>query len=375
MIEEISSKEMQRSLEREIDILSMIKTLWKERKTVLRTTLIFMVIGLFIAIFTPKEYTASTTIVPATMGKSISGGLGGLAAMAGINLGGMNSESGIPPTLYPQIISSISFQKELLQTPLNFEGQNKPITYEDYYTNYFNPGLIGTIKKYTIGLPGQIIKSIKGNTTSVISSSTSVSKIITTTYEESILIEQLSDQLLLDNKSKDGYVSLSVNMSEPLIAAEMAQRAQKLLQQYIIDFKIQKSSEKLKFIMDRYAEKKIEFKKAQQELAHFQDENQSVNSALAKINLMKLQTDYDLAYGVYFELAKQLETQLIQVKQDTPVFTVIKPVSVPLKKSKPNRPMILVVSSFIGVLIGIGMVFGRLYMKRMKEKLNESVEF
>ena len=70
-------------------------------------------------------------------------------------------------------------------------------------------------------------------------------------------------------------------------------------------------------------------------------------------------------------MAKQLETQRIQVKEDTPVFTIIKPVSVPIERSKPNRPMILIIWTFLGGIIGVGMVFGRTFIADVKEKWNE----
>lgn len=40
--------------EDEIDLLALAKTLWNGRKTVIKTTLIFMILGLFIAIFSEK---------------------------------------------------------------------------------------------------------------------------------------------------------------------------------------------------------------------------------------------------------------------------------------------------------------------------------
>ena len=355
----------------EIDLLSIAKTLWSGRKTVIITILIFMAIGLFMAIFSPKEYTASTTIVPATQGKNVGGSLGGLAAMAGIDLGGMSSESGIPPSLYPQITGSIPFQLELLKTPLNFEGHKTPITYENYYTKYNSPGLLATFKKYTVGLPGVIISAIKGKPAPITTLSSPTPAITIISNEELGLINQLSSQLSLDINTKDGYVTISVNMPEAIAAAEMAQKAQELLQQYIIDFKVQKSSEQLRFIKGRYAEKEREFRSAQQQLASFQDRNQFLTSALSKTYSTRLQMDYDLAYGVYSELAKQLETQQIQVKEDTPVFTILKPVTVPIEKSKPNRPLILIIWIFLGGIVGIGMVFGRGFVLGVKEKWNK----
>ncbi len=356
----------------EIDLISLAKTGWEGRKTVIKMVLIFMALGLFIAIFTPKEFTASTTMVPASDSKRIGGNLSGLASLAGINLGSMGGEGGISPTLYPQIVNSIPFQKELLQTPLTIEGQSKKVSYANYYTDVYSPGLLGVLKKYTIGLPGLLIKAIKGTTNN--QQPTTDNQLLTLTNEENELIKQLSNQLSLDVNDKDGYVSLAATMPEAIPAAELTQRAQELLQQYIISFKVLKSSESLKFIQERYAEKEKEFKAAQQQLARFRDRNQFANTALAQTTLERLQSEKELAQGVYSELAKQLETQQIQVKEDTPVFTVLKPVSVPIEKSKPNRPLILVIWTFLGGIIGIGMVFGKEFLGSLKKQWNGSEE-
>nr|WP_316932378.1 hypothetical protein [Capnocytophaga canimorsus] len=58
----------------------------------------FFLLGLLMAILSPKEYTATTIIVPQTSGSSkLGGSLGGLAALAGVNLGKSSTED-IPPT-------------------------------------------------------------------------------------------------------------------------------------------------------------------------------------------------------------------------------------------------------------------------------------
>lgn len=357
--------------EDEIDLIALAKKVWDGRKTIIKITLIFMGIGFFIAILTPKEFTTATTMVPQTSsGKQIGGNLSGLAAMAGINLGSMGSESGIAPTLYPQIISSIPFQKELLQTPLTIEGQKNKVTYADYYTNIHRPGVLGTLKKYTIGLPGVIIKAIKGKSENQFPSNEN--QLLSVTNDEYELIKQLQDQVALDVHLKDGYVTLSANMPEAIASAELAKKAQNLLQQYIIDYKVQKSTEQLKFIQGRFNEKQQEFKAKQQELARFRDRNQFMNSALAQTTLEVLQSEFEVAEKVYTELAKQLETQKIQVKEDTPVFAVLKPVSVPIEKSKPNRPITLVIFTFLGVVVGVGTVFGREFLGSVKEQWNGS---
>ncbi len=92
---------------------------------------------------------------------------------------------------------------------------------------------------------------------------------------------------------------------------------------------------------------------------------------MAKTEEERLTSQYNLIYAVYSDLAKQLEQAKIQVKQDTPVFTIIEPVSVPTKKSKPNRPMILIIWLFLGGVIGTGWVFGKDFIEPMKKKWKE----
>ena len=356
--------------EDEIDLIALAKKVWEGRKTIIKTTFIFMGIGLFVALFSPKEFTTATTMVPQTSsGKQIGGSLSGLAAMAGINLGSMGGDSGIAPTLYPQIVSSIPFQKELLQTPLTIEGQKNKVTYTDYYTNIQRPGILGLLKKYTLGLPGVIIKAIKGKPSS---QTTTDNQLLSITDDENELIEQLEEQITLDVNIKDGYVTLSATMPEAMASAELAKKAQDLLQQYIIDYKVQKSKDQLQFIQERYNEKEREFKAKQQQLARFKDRNQFVNSALAQTSFEVIQSEYEVAEKVYSELAKQLETQKIQVKEDTPVFTILKPVSVPIKKSKPNRPLTLVIFTFLGGILGVGMVFGKEFLGSVKTQWDQT---
>ena len=44
--------------EDEIDLIALAKTLWGRRKEVVKITLIFVVVGLFVALTSPAEYTS-----------------------------------------------------------------------------------------------------------------------------------------------------------------------------------------------------------------------------------------------------------------------------------------------------------------------------
>lgn len=351
----------------EIDLIALAKTFWSGRRIVFISILICGILGFFIAIFSSKEFVATTIMVPSgSDAGSKLGGLGGLAAMAGINIGSA-AGSELSPTVYPQIVSSLPFQLELMKTPLNFNELKEPISFHDYYTRNQKPNLL---LKYTIGLPGVILTAIKGKQPEKLITS-GENKPFELSDKQRNVRQILSGLISLEVNAKDGLLTLKATMPEARAAAQLGQRAQELLQQYIIEFKIKKAKANLDFIQQRYDETSKKYDLAQQRLASFSDRNKNVSLATSKTEEDRLRSQYNLIYSIYSELAKQLEQAKIQVKQDTPVFTIIEPISVPTKKTKPNRPMILFIWLFLGGVIGTGIVFGRDYYGTIKKQWKE----
>lgn len=356
--------------EDEIDLIALFLKIWDNKKLILKYFLIFFSIGIFVAIFSPKEYTAQSVVLPQSNSAAGIGSLGGLATIAGVSIGNNNGD--ILPKLYPNIAQSIPFQKEMLKTPINITGIDEPISYQDYYQKYPKTNLLSTIKKYTIGLPGLIIGSFKSEEKSKTISVKDSSNIYSITKDEKKLFDLLKSQLNIDYSEKEGYVTLSFSMDEPLAAAQMLKNAENYLQNAVTEFKIQKAKQQLDFIQKRYNEAEKDFKEKQIRLASFQDSNRGLISSLPQTRLSQLQTDFNLAFNIYSELAKQLESQKIKVKEDTPVFTVIEPVSVPLDRTKPKRGIIIAVWSFLGIVIGVGLIFVKDFILNIKkDTINE----
>lgn len=355
----------------EIDLIALAKMLWSGRKTIIRTIIICAVTGIIIAFISPKQYTASTTLVPqATNNSAQLGGLSSLASIAGFNVDMNQDVSELSPQVYPQIVHSIPFLLEIMNSSFSFPGIDQPMTLFNYFTNIKRPNVFRIIKKYTIGLPGAISKSIKNAPLHF--SATGTSETIQLNEDQEEIRKYLAKNISLDLNEKEGYLLLSANFHEAFLAAQVAQKAKELLQEYVTDFKIEKASAQLKFVEERYAEKKKEFEKAQATLADFRDRNKNITSAIAQTEQERLQNEYQLAYEVYSQLAKQLEQARIKVKEDTPVFSVIKPVTVPIEKSKPNRPLILIIWIFIGAMVGTSIVFGKHSYKKLKERWIEA---
>jgi len=97
-----------------------------------------------------------------------------------------------------------------------------------------------------------------------------------------------------------------------------------------------------------------------------------LGTALARTDEEMLQSQYQVAFAVYTEMAKQLENAKIRVKEETPVFAIIEPVSIPTEKTKPKKAQILVIWLFLGAIIGVSWVFGKHYLRDIKKKWKES---
>jgi LPS O-antigen subunit length determinant protein (WzzB/FepE family) len=356
----------------EIDILAMIRTLWNGRKTVIISVVAGAILGVTIALFSPNEYTATTVMVPQMGGDNQSklGNFGGLAAMAGINLD-MNPTAELSPQMYPQIVNSIPFQLELMNTKLDFQEYAVPITLFDYYFENLKTTVIGTVLKYTIGLPGVLIAEIKGKPRELRLFGDSINHPILLSEKQYKLKKMICSIVSLDYNIKEGYLTLTTRMPEALAAAQLAQKAQILLQRHITEFKIEKAKSNLDFIYERYIDAKTEFEKAQVSLAVVNDRNKNFTSGLPHLEIDRIQTRYTIAFAVFQDLAKQLEQAKIQVKKETPVFTTIEPVTVPLEKSGPNRSMILFIWLFLGGIFGIGIIFGKEYIWNVRKRWKE----
>lgn len=345
--------------EQEIDLVELIQKLWHNRWLIVKITIVFMVLGLLVALFSPKVYTASCDVVPQTSDNSKSSQMSSLAKLAGINLSQGESAPTLSPYVYENILKSTKFKKELMQTEINFEKADRPVSFYEYYTSeeFNKPTVVDYVLKYTIGLPGVIMGAIRGEQPEPnYSSAEGGAKIESLTKDEYEVLSLLGESVMLSLDDKKGYVSITVNMPEPLAAAQLAQATLNLLQEYITVFKVEKVQSNLDFVQERYNEVKRDFEDVQARRARYRDANHNTIKNQARIEQERLEAEYQLAMNIYSELAMQLEQAKIKVKETTPILTVINPVTVPYKKSKPQRAMILMAFTFLGAVAGMGCV-------------------
>lgn len=353
-----------------LDIVALLKTLWKGRKIIIICTGVFLALGLIAALSMKRTYKVESTMVP-QLGSSRSYSMGSLASLAGLDLGFANaSAKDLSPLVYPQIVTSVPFKLALMHTPLHYAESDTTLTMLDYARDYSKTTALGTIRKYTIGLPGVIMGAFKKE---------SADSVVTVTgedgegpyqltTEEAGMLGSVGVQLLVDRK--EGYLTLVVNGSEPLQTAELALAAQHQLQEELTRFRTEKAEKELEYIKARYYEIKAETEAYQAALATVIDRSQNMATTRSRLEEERIRSKYNVSNAIYMEMAKQLEQAKMQVKHDTPVLAIVQPVTVPLRPSN-SRASTLIIWVFLGFVLGCGIVLGIENWPKIKEKFSE----
>ena len=335
-----------------IDVVALLATLWQQRKWILKTTALFAIFGIIVAVLSPVTFKASTVFVP-QLGTEVKApsGLSSLASLAGINLSGGSQGGEISPLLYPNLSSNIPFKLGLLnESVLHHSGQTDSLSTYLLNTSSGFSSILGTVKKYTIGLPSLLFSS------NDVQEQTDTLQLIVLTGTQKELVEILSEKYSVSVNEKEGYVSVSATDKDPVVAAELVRLVTANLQDEIINKRLEKVRNNLEFTQTQYHEKKREFERIQDKLATFKDRNQNISSSLFLNELERLQAQYSIALNVVTELASQVESAKLQVNRDTPIFSVIEPVTVPTERDAPKRKLIVLIWLFLGVVISCGFV-------------------
>ncbi|MEQ8553609.1 MAG: Wzz/FepE/Etk N-terminal domain-containing protein [Cyclobacteriaceae bacterium] len=350
----------------EIDLVELVGYLWEKKHFILKVAGVFLIIGLIVAFTSKVEYQASCRLMPENMDgmRSNLGGLSGLAGLAGIDLG--QSRTGLlTPELYPEIVKSVPFQLVLLNQPVYYEKLDSTISSFSYFKEIDRPSLFRFILAYTIGMPGKIKEILSNQNTE---EEILHSDIIRLSKDDSKLIERFKERVDVSIDKSTGIVSIFVKMPDAYASAKMADLVVLKLTERVTDYKIGKTRVNLEFIEERYKEVENEYKRRQRNLANFIDGNKNISSSLIQTEYQRLQNEMNISFEVYKSLATQLEQAKIKLKEETPVFTVLEPVKIPVEKSEPKRLFILTGFLFVGIFFSTLTLLIRKFIKLNVQK-------
>lgn len=353
-------QKQQNMQEQEIDLLELAKKVWNGRKLILKTCGCAALIGLVVGFSIPKEYTANVTLAPESTagGKSMGGGLSALAGMAGINLGASQTADALSPELYPDIVKSIPFSIELFDVKVaDTKGELNTTVYE-YLKKHQKKPWWGYITSAPFKALGWVMSTIKGEKKET--RTTNTVDPFKLTNEQNGIIAALRGRITVDVDKKTSVIKISVTMQDPLIAATLTNEVMEKLQDYITEYRTNKARKDLEYTQKLYEESMQSYHEAQQEYASYMDRNQNVSLRSAQTQQERLRNEMELAFNVYNQTAQQLQIAKAKVQEDTPVYTVVEAASVPLRASKPSKPMILIGFVFMAGVASCGWIlFGK----------------
>ncbi|MDC3137285.1 Wzz/FepE/Etk N-terminal domain-containing protein [Bacteroidota bacterium] len=361
--------------EDEIDLLELAKTIWSKRMFIVKVVALGAVIGVIAALLSPKEYKSTATLMPEYSTESQGGAssllrqYGGLLGVSGGSYA--SNSNAIRVDLYPNIVQSTNFQLKLMDQPFYFSDINQEATLFDYYTELNNPGLMGLVAEYTIGLPGKILGAIlpKKELMTTVPGEASESMVLNLSKEEFEVISTLRQKITASLDEESGIVSVSVTLPDNVAAAAVTEYTIKELTEYLTEYRTEKVLRDLTFVEEQLATAEARFEEAQLTLAEFRDSNQGMSSARAQTEEQRLNSEYQIAFNLYNSLTQQYEEAKLKVQEETPVFKTLESVQVPLE-DETSGAMILIV--FI-MLSGIGSI-GWIFVHPLIEQFKNAVE-
>lgn len=354
--------------EPQIDWMGILRQLLAIRKKLYKAAAVGVVLGIFIALTTPKQYTVSITLSP-EMGSSKSGS--GLASMAASFLGtsiGTDSPDALNATLAPDIVTSTPFLLELFDARVVSQDKQIDTTFTAYLDEQKSSWL-----GYVLKAPGMAISGIKSLFTNEEEEKDTIQGgTIELNEEDAQKLEGLRKQISADVDKKTAITTLSVTLQDPKVTATIADSMVSKLQQYITAYRTSKAKEDCQYLEKLFKERQQEYYDAQQRYARYVDANSNVVFQSTLAERERLQNDMNLAYQVYGQVAQQLQVARAKVQEEKPVFAVVEPAVVPLKPSGTSRKVILLGVVFLAVAFtGAWELLGKQYWQQFKEGLKQ----
>lgn len=365
MREENSENKNPESEEKEIDILELVYKLWSRKKLLLVWALWGVVTGLVIAFSIPREYTTTVKLAPEYNGtsRSISGGLGALASMAGFNTSRSSSVDAVFPQLYPDIVSSVPFATSLFDVVVEDKDGNN-YTVKDYLTTEISSPWWGGIMK----LPGKVIGLLRPKEEENVEADHQTSN-FQLTAEEMALVTALGQRITANVDQKTNVIIIDTKMQDPMVSAILADTVVARLREYITTYRTDKARKDLEYAMKLNDEAKEAYYESQQRLADYMDRNQNLATRTAQVTRERLQNEASLAFNLYNETSLQVQHAKSKVQETTPVYTILTPATVPIRPTSPRKGLILAGCVFLSIVAcAAWILFGSSMVEEYKKK-------
>ena len=318
------------------DFVALILMLWNKRKNFIINCFCGGILAIIIAFSIPKEYTSTVVLAPEIAASgNLTGGLGALVSMAGINMDVENEA--IYPDLYPQIVSSTPFLCDLLPMHVSclYKGDSISTNLYNYLTLY---------QKHTwwssaLSFPGRMVRLIKHEVKDtlgqgILLDSRRLSK------RQQIVLKGLNDRISVDFDKNSSAISIKVRMQDASIASQIAEKVTDNLEDYVCNYRTAKARKDLENTQRLFDESRENYYTAQKAYAEYCDKHQGVTKLQYLIEQDRLSNEQELAFSLYNQVAQQLDLCKAKLLEKTPVVVVLQPATLPYKATTPRKMLI-----------------------------------
>ena len=320
-----------------IDFDAIGQVLKKNRKLYYVVLPIAFVVAVVIAKSIPTYYKCEVVLAPETgVGGGSAGQLASLASSFGVSLGAGNNVSGdaITPTLYPDLMKSTDFKTSLFPIKVHGKKYKTSITYYDYLKNEWKEpwwedffGLMAPEKK-----KDTLVNNFE------------------LTGEQARISGMIMKNVVCKIDKKTNLISINVTTQDPYIAALLADSVKTRLQDFLTEYRTQKSRHDLEYAEMLLHQAKKDYEHARQKYVEFVDANQDVVLESIRQKQTDLENDLQLQYNNYNTLSAQVLAYKAKVQEATPAFTTLQRATVPLAPAGPKKGQIVLVCLFLAAL-------------------------
>ncbi|MDR3137571.1 MAG: chain-length determining protein [Tannerellaceae bacterium] len=323
--------------------IELIQKCWKARKFIGKVCGVAGIVAIIVAFSIPTEYSTVVKITPEWEGDAIS------------------------PELYQDVVQSVPFLVELFSAEVTNEGKIQGIPFYKYLTKYHQKPWWTDL----MGLPCKSISWCKGVFFRGIPVDEMQQGFISLTEEQQEVVELLRERLNVSVDKKTRIITVTVRLQEPIISTQIAQLFTENLQDYIINYRTQKAKQDYDFALHAFTDAKLKYYRTQETYVAFEEGSKNISSVSYRMEQARLQNDMSLTFGIYNTLAQKLEQDKWRIQEQTPVYTVIEPASIPFKASSPKKLLIFTCFIFLAFFGAIGYLMVKdslLLLREIKRK-------
>jgi uncharacterized protein involved in exopolysaccharide biosynthesis len=356
-----------------VSLLDILLVLARHKTLIVRTVLVFTLLGVTYAILAPEEFTSEARVVREAQSEGGGGLPGGISPGAlsgfGISLGG--SASGLTPAAFPDVLQSREVRLAVVRDTFRFPDAERPMTFVDYVNR--PPGPLSTVLDYTLWLPwtlkGMLGRAISG--TPAPAGTTEAGEPLVPSEEEDAALKAVGGMISASVDEETGLMTISATAGGPQLAASLAESFLDHFTTRVREIRTEKVRERLGFVEGRFEEAEQELETAEERLAQFLERNQNPTTATLQFRRDRLQRQVSFKEQLYSELQSQLIQTRLDLQRRQPVVTVVEKPVPPMSRSAPKRMVIVLLSFILGGFLSVGAAFVNAFLESSKEDPEE----